>query len=190
MRRLFVPTVALALACATVPAAASERVAAAPYCGIRWGSLDEQDARYTSAPITNLRSGRHECFDRLVIDLGARAGDAHGPDASGYWVRYVPRLTKEPSGRPVAMRGGAVLEIWVNAWAMRGNFVPTYSPADPMRAVNVTGYRTFRQVAFLGSHEGQTQIGLGVRARLPFRVFLLAGPGNGSRLVIDVAHRW
>jgi len=29
-----------------------------------------------------------------------------------------------------------------------------------------------------------------VRARLPFRVFVLAGPGNGSRLVIDVAHRW
>jgi hypothetical protein len=29
-----------------------------------------------------------------------------------------------------------------------------------------------------------------VRARLPFRVFSLAGPGAGSRLVIDVAHRW
>jgi hypothetical protein len=38
--------------------------------------------------------------------------------------------------------------------------------------------------------EGQTEIGLGVRARLPFRVFPLAGPGDGSRLVIDVAHRW
>jgi hypothetical protein len=29
-----------------------------------------------------------------------------------------------------------------------------------------------------------------VRARLPFRVFVLRGPGSGSRLVIDVAHRW
>jgi hypothetical protein len=49
---------------------------------------------------------------------------------------------------------------------------------------------TFRQVVFDGTFEGQTQIGLGVRARLPFRVFTLAGPGGGSRLVIDVAHRW
>ena len=39
-----------------------------------------------------------------------------------------------------------------------------------------------------GSFEGQTTIGLGVRARLPFRVFVLAGPGSGSRLVVDVAH--
>jgi hypothetical protein len=34
---------------------------------------------------------------------------------------------------------------------------------------------------------------LGVRARLPFRVFVLNGvanSGNTPRLVIDVAHRW
>ena len=45
-------------------------------------------------------------------------------------------------------------------------------------------------MAFAGTFEAVTQIGLGVRARLPFRVFTLDGPGNGSRLVIDVAHRW
>jgi hypothetical protein len=51
--------------------------------------------------------------------------------------------------------------------------------------VNVSGYRTFRQVAWAGSFEGQTNIGLGVRARLPFRVFTMPG-----RLVVDVAHLW
>jgi hypothetical protein len=45
-------------------------------------------------------------------------------------------------------------------------------------------------LASAGSFEGQTTIGLGVRARLPFRVFTLDGPGNGSRIVIDVAHHW
>ena len=54
----------------------------------------------------------------------------------------------------------------------------------------MSGYRTFRQVAYAGSFEGQTTIGLGVRARLPFRVFTLAGPGSNTRLVIDVAHTW
>ena len=47
------------------------------------------------------------------------------------------------------------------------------------------GFRTFRQVAGAGSSEGYTSEGLGVRARLPFRVFTLAGPGNTVRLVID-----
>ena len=68
--------------------------------------------------------------------------------------------------------------------------MPSYQPADRFHAVNVTGFQTFRQVFYGGSFEGVTTAGLGVRARLPFRVFLLAGPGNGSRLVIDVAHRW
>lgn len=61
---------------------------------------------------------------------------------------------------------------------------------DRHEALAVGGYDTFRQVAFLGTFEGETQIGLGVRARLPFRVFTLTGPGAGSRLVVDVAHRW
>ena len=51
--------------------------------------------------------------------------------------------------------------------------------------VNVSGYRTFRQVAWAESDAYYTRFGLGVRARLPFRVFTLPG-----RLVIDVAHRW
>ena len=105
-------------------------------------------------------------------------------------MRYVSQLSDDPSGQRVTLAGGADLEIVVHAWAVTDDFVPTYSPAHPARAVNVTGFRTFRQVAFLGTHEAQGQIGLGVRARLPFRVFLLTGPGNGSCLVVDVAYRW
>ncbi|HEY7430450.1 MAG TPA: hypothetical protein VH641_06930, partial [Streptosporangiaceae bacterium] len=55
--------------------------------------------------------------------------------------------------------------------------------------VNVTGFKAFRQVVGAGSFEKITSIGLGVRVkRLPFQVFRLAGPGNHSRLVVDVAH--
>jgi hypothetical protein len=66
----------------------------------------------------------------------------------------------------------------------------TYDPADDGEAVNVAGFDTLRQVAFTGGFEGQSTFGLGVRARLPFRTFILDGPGDGSRLVVDVAHRW
>lgn len=63
-------------------------------------------------------------------------------------------------------------------------------PRSRKDLVGVNGWDTFRQVAWAGSFEGQTTIGLGVRARLPFRVFVLDGPSGGSRLVIDVAHFW
>jgi hypothetical protein len=75
--------------------------------------------------------------------------------------------------------------------------------------VNVNGYATFRQVRMYnesnsilggGAREcgtrslilgGTTGIGVGVRARLPFRVFTVAsGRAGGWRLVIDVAHHW
>jgi len=155
-----------------------------PYCGIRWGSLPETHLvyTYTSATVENLRAGRHACFDRLVVDLGPVRSGLPGPQGNGYQVRYVRDI--------LSIRGGAMLAIVVNAPAHDDDFLPTFDPSDPLNAVNVTGFRTFRQVAFLGSFESQTEVVLGVRARLPFRTFVLAGPNGGSRLVIDVAHRW
>ncbi|WP_282781700.1 hypothetical protein [Nocardia sp. CC201C] len=156
------------------------RAAAEPYCGIYWGSMDKSDSGWGYAELTDIRSGRHECFDRLVLDLN------HSP--AGYTVRYVDQVTADGSGQPVPLRGGAFLSILVHAPAYDSEFRPTYSlPADRTCLVDVRGYRTFRQVAWAGSFEGQTTIGLGVRARLPFRVFTLESPG---RVVIDVAHRW
>jgi hypothetical protein len=163
---------------------------AAPYCGIRWGSLAKESAPFTTAPITNVRAGRHACFDRLVVDLAAPVA-APGPQGDGYRVEYVSRVTRQGSGAPVTLAGGAFLQIVLHAPANNvATGASTYNPADPNRIVNVSGFSTFRQAAFAGSFEGYTTIGLGVRARLPFRVFVLAGPGSGSRVVIDVAHRW
>ena len=88
------------------------------------------------------------------------------------------------------LRGGAFLEIVVGPAYDPNTGAATYAPANRRELVNVSGWRTFRQVAYGGSYEGETTIGLGVRARLPYRVFTLAGPGSNSRLVIDVAHRW
>jgi len=186
MRKLFVlAAVALAVAGVVVPAV-SARSVGGPYCGIQWGSLPERDLHYTSAPITDLRAGRHRCFDRLVVDLGPRVAGLPGPDSDGYQVQYVPQVTQDGSRQP-SLAGGAFLSIVVHAPT---HYNPSYAPADPAHAVAVAGFRTFRQVAFVGTFEGQTTLGLGVRARLPLRVFVMSGPGDGSRLVIDVAHHW
>jgi hypothetical protein len=186
LRRLLTAGALTAGLMATAPPT-SEAAAA---CPIAWGSREHHDAEHTSATIRNLRAGRHACFDRLVIDLGPPRPGLSGRQGEGFTVRYVDRVRDARTGRLVALAGGARLEIIVHARALTDANVATYRPADPSRAVAVGGFTTFRQVAFLGTHEAQTQIGLGVRARLPFRVFVLRGPGSGSRLVIDVAHRW
>ncbi|MCA4133790.1 hypothetical protein [Arthrobacter sp. M4] len=155
---------------------------AASFCGLVWGSLQKSAPGLSQAQVTNVRTGQHECYDRLVVDLNGKV--------AGYTVKYVPAVVQDGSGLPVPLRGGAFIQVTVNAPAYNSSGQPTYSPANPKELSNVNGYRTFRQVAFAGSFEGYTTIGLGVRARLPFRVFTLDGPGTGSRLIVDVAHLW
>jgi hypothetical protein len=154
---------------------------AAPYCNITWGSQPDVRSIGSDAVVTNARSGEHACFDRFVVD-------ARG-DVAGFDVRYVTQVVKDGSGHPVPLRGAADLQVIAYADPHVGG-VATYDPANDSEAVDVAGYQTFRQVAYADGFEGQTRFGLGVRARLPFRTFILAGPGDGSRLVVDVAHRW
>ena len=183
-RRLVVVPVAVVLAVAGLSMARAE--ATQGFCGQVWGSLPKQlgnnDPGPLSTLVTGARAGRHACFDRLTIDLT-------GPPAS-YRVEYVPQVISDGSGAPIPLRGGAFLSIVLGAQGNDANGQATYRPANRSEAVNVSGYTTFRQVAYDGSFEGLTSFGLGVRAKLPFRVFVLAGPGSGSRVVVDVSHRW
>ena len=151
---------------------------------VTWGSTPESGraAPRADRTVTGVRSGRHACFDRLVVDLTS--------SAPAYLVRYVGRVTEDGSGRVIPVRGGARLQVTVFAPAYDGAGHLTYLPANPRELTGVAGYRTFRQVAWAGTFEGYTNLGLGVRARLPFRVLQVAGPGGGSRLVVDVAHTW
>jgi len=180
MRRpLVLVSAALLALTGFAPAAASADLD----CGISWGSRDKAAPEYTRATVEEVRAGEHDCYDRLVIELGSGA-------QTGYLVRYVPQFTQDFSGDPIPLRGAADLEVIVHARSYDDDYNPTWDPPNRMEAVNVAGFDTFRQVVDSVSWEGQTQIGLGVRARLPFRAFVLTGPGTGSRLVIDVAHSW
>ena len=158
---------------------AAAPAAAAPFCGITWGSLPKSGVGSGADDVLAVRAGQHSCFDRLVVDL------AHG--SSSYSVEYVPSVFGDPSGSPIPLAGGARLRIVLRDMVFANG---SGSVSHPLPMPNVAGYRTFRQVALAGSFEGVTSFGLGVRARLPFRTFILAGPGTGSRLVIDVAHLW
>jgi hypothetical protein len=163
-------------------AIATSQSAAATVCEQTWGSLPKTAGSMSVSPVTNVRSGQHTCVDRLVVDLA-------GPVA-GYDVRYVNQVYADGSGQLIPLRGGAKLQVVVYAPSYDENGNSTYNPANPRELVNVAGYRTFRQVASAGSFEGMTTFGLGVRARLPFTVYTLNGPGTSSRIVVDVAHQW
>jgi len=151
---------------------------AAPYCGIHWGSLNKSaNPNLGAGPVINIRAGRHGCFDRLVFDID-------GPRAT-FTAGYVGAVYEDGSGDLVPLRGGAFLQIVVIA-----DSYTSYVPKNRTNVVNVAGWQTFRQIALAGNFESHYSIGLGVRARLPFRVFTLDGPGGNSRVVVDVAHRW
>lgn len=188
MRRIGAAVAALVLAGTGLGVAASTAGAApatatrAAACPTGWGSGTKGGATAGAVPLKDIRTGRHDCFDRMVVDVPG------GGDSIGYYVRYVDRLYQDPSGKYIPVSGGAVLEVRVGA--------PSYAPESgaatypgkvgrPLPGVDVSGYSTFRDTRFAGSFEGETQIGLGVRARLPFRVIQL-----DDRLVIDVAHSW
>lgn len=141
-------------------------------CSVHWGSTAKSADEFETGIVQGLRAGRHTCFDRLVIDMSG--------EAPGYSVRYVTAVRQEGSGQAVPVAGGARLAVVAEKGA-------TFVPGMP----SVNGFDTFRQVRWAGSFEGQTQFALGVRARLPFRTFVLNdSETHSSRLVIDVAHRW
>lgn len=153
---------------------------AAPYCGITWGSLPKSNAAATTQPLTNIRTGQHDCYDRMVFDLT-------GTGATGYTVQYVTNVYADGSGQLITVNGGAKIQIVVHAPAYNAQGMPTYGGIvnKSLPGVNLTGYKTFRDAKYAGSFEGQTTVGLGVRAKLPFRVLT-----SGNHAIVDVAHAW
>lgn len=164
-------------------AAPATSTAVATTCATGWGSLPEASTYQGWGQLTNVRTGRHSCFDRIVFDVQGKP--------SWFRVHYVKDVFSIGEGKLIPLRGGAKLEISLSVTSYdTDDGVPSYDPPDYNELTNVQGYRTFRQVVDTGSFEGQTVIGLGLRARLPFRVFTLTGPGNTGRIVVDVAHGW
>ncbi|MGH9224400.1 MAG: AMIN-like domain-containing (lipo)protein [Acidimicrobiales bacterium] len=175
------------LACLAIPLALGVHAATAGagagaqrYCGIVWGSRLKSAPDLVPTPVTGVRLGQHECYDRMVIDLSASP-------APGYFVRYTDGVHTPGEGSPIAVSGGATLTITALAPSYDVDAGTPTVPWSWGTHIARPAFATFRDVVFAGSFEGESTFGLGVRARLPFRVLKLEGP---SRLVIDVAHRW
>jgi hypothetical protein len=198
-RTLFIVTITLALAaCAGPPSratpapaghVAAEPVLAAatttaPTCGITWGSAEKTAGALSTAALLTVETGRHECWDRVVFELNG--------SAQGYSVRYSADVLTDGEGLDLVpfTAGGEHLWVTLRAPAYDANHSATFTAVAGQHVANPLRYETLRDVVFGGSFEGYTTFAVGVRARLPFRVLLLAGPGTHSRIVVDIAHRW
>jgi hypothetical protein len=67
--------------------------ASAAACSTPFGSLPKDDPAMGTGEVDTVRAGRHECFDRLVVDID-------GPPA-GYNVRSVDQVIADGSGAVV-----------------------------------------------------------------------------------------
>ena len=167
----------------TGPAVAGGATRAAPYCGITWGSLPRSGGVLDTQALLEVRTGRHECYDRVVFEFNGAA--------TGFNVAYRNVYT-EGAGDLMNpyVAGGAVLGVQL----LHPSYDFVVGWVFPARVgghvAEVIGYDTLRDVVFGGSYEGYSTFAVGVRANLPFRVFTLAGPGGHGRIVLDVAHRW
>ncbi|HKN45074.1 MAG TPA: hypothetical protein VJW23_14255 [Propionibacteriaceae bacterium] len=185
LRRILLLTLLLLLFCVT-PALADAgggpvAVPETTGCPVQaWGSLPRSAPGMSPGFIDRVRIGQGPCADRIVFDVvGA---------TPGWSARYVSRITEDASGRVLPVPGSAFLLVVVNTNAHNINTgVTTLSRSLPQP----TGFRTFKGLVFAGDFEGLTTVGIGVRARLPFRTFSLPGllPGH-NRVVVDVAHTW
>lgn len=139
-------------------------------------SRDEADSQ-GRVSITDLRFGRHEGYDRVVVDLAG-----HG--RPGWFAEYEDDPRNQGRGDPVEIEGRSVLEV--NVTGVRypaAEGAQEYRGPDriePASAGVVTEVQ--RGVLF----EGYQQVFIGLSApEQPFRVFRLADP---PRVVIDIQH--
>jgi hypothetical protein len=145
-------------------------------CAVTWGSQTKAGGLLHTPSLLAVRAGQHTCYDRVVFEFRGTA--------TGYRIGYAADVLTE--GRGLSLRpytaGGALLSVVLR------NPTTMFRPGDHL--ANVAGFGTLRDVVFGGSFEGQTTFAVGVRDRLPFRVFRLTGPGAHNRIVLDIAHHW
>ncbi|GAA0486328.1 hypothetical protein ACFQ2B_12755 [Streptomyces stramineus] len=166
----------------TAGAAHADGKATVADCATAWGSLTKSSSAPGTTPLRNIRTGANTCYDRIVFDIDGATAER------GYHVGYVDKFQQDGSGEEIPVNGGAILQIFVHA--------PSYDPytgkptyggkgGQSLPGVDLTGYKTFKDTKFGASFEGQTQVGVGVRAKLPFRV-----SQTTDKLIVDVAHTW
>jgi hypothetical protein len=124
--------------------------------------------------VTDIRTGRHDGFDRVVFEMG-------GAGVPGWDVRYVGAASSQGSGEPIAVAGEAVLQVTVTgAGYPYETGVEEFPGPDPLPG---SGTANVTEIAFDATFEGTTVAFVGTGAESPFRVYALQDP---TRVVVEI----
>lgn len=135
--------------------------------GVLHGIADDQGVP-PPAVVTDVRTGRHDGYDRFVTQLAGLATYGVVPQAT-------PTFTVAPGDGRVTLQGTSGVRVVISAYA-----APNYTgPTDI--AVGLPALREVRQVQ---DYEGTVEWALGVEGSSCLRAFALRSP---TRLVVDVA---
>jgi hypothetical protein len=125
---------------------------------------------------TEIRTGAHDCYERIVIEL---AGEGTLP---GYSVAYqTGRITRGQTGDQVVdLRGAADLQIVVQSWM--GSMEDGTLWGE--QSIVPTNVQHILELYLADNWEGHMVWGVGLDEERPFRVSTLTDP---PRVVVDIA---
>ncbi|MDO4762624.1 MAG: hypothetical protein Q4A31_11940 [Corynebacterium sp.] len=125
-------------------------------------------------PVT-MRTGAHEGFDRVVIEL-------KGTGTPGWFVDYTDQPAQQGSGKPVEIAGDSTLDVNID-----GVVLPFELGLDTPPLAPITGQGAkVVQLKSVGTFEGRAQFVVGIKGqKTPYSVELLDNP---TRVVIDIRH--
>lgn len=157
---------------------ASDDTTAPPFTADTSPDLAEPTGTDTLLTVTDIRTGVHPGFDRVVFDL-----DGTGTGTPGWDVRYVPEAVDDGSGHPVDVAGDSILAVRIS-----GTAAPTDSgvPGADRTPIRPAGAEAVEEIRYRSWFEGYSTAFVGIDgAERPFRAFLLTDP---VRVVLDVQH--
>jgi hypothetical protein len=125
--------------------------------------------------VTDVRVGRHDGFDRVVLELDGRG-------TPGWDVRYVDSAVEQGRGQAIEVDGDAILQVTLTGTGYPADTGVEEYPGPDRIAAAAT--ETVTEVVFDSTFEGQTVTFVGVDGEAPFRVHLLEDP---VRVVLEVA---
>jgi hypothetical protein len=137
--------------------------------------VDGFPARMSSLVGSDIRTGGHDCFERVVLELEGTG------ELPGYWVRYeADPILESPSGEPVDIAGEATMVLSVGVWMtdIEGNGYDGPTEIVPTNVTNIL------ELNLIENFEGQHAWAIGLDQQREFRVTTLTEP---TRIVIDIA---
>lgn len=146
-----------------------------PSLGDTSSTNDGFPGRMSSLVGREIRTGGHDCFERVVLELQGTG------DLPGYFVRYEPDpILDDPSGFPVDIAGEATLVVSFGSWFIdpEGNGYTGPQEIRPTNVVNIL------ELELIENNEGQSSWAIGLDRQRDFAVSTLTDP---VRIVIDIA---